>query len=628
MRMNNTNNLIQVEGGEKIKQADKGSWLSFALTDTKRNPIDGINGNTAKVVLYDKARNKGWSYSTTVSDNKVRFKLPGNLEIGIYDLDITVNNMVFPSDRNTKIEIVEGATSFSGAGVSETLLELAGYAKTSDLDKKVDKVSGKGLSTNDYTSTDKGKVSAIPSNPKYTDTTYSAGSGLSLSGTTFSVDSTIARKSDIPSGVDLSEYAKKSDIPNIDTALGTIDLSSYATKTDLSNKIDKVSGKGLSTNDYTSTDKNKVSAIPTSPKYTDTTYSAGSGLSLSGTTFSVDSTIARKDDLKNITNGNAERLEVIDFDDWMREAGNSWPMKDDIASWSKLPAGYYAVHEERIENQPSDYGLVSVLKEDPFTYVVWINRDDFFGKGGAWIKTIYDIDMRDWLRIDQASYRAGYGIDIEDNTIKIDDNVATKIDLNRKVDTVYGKGLSTNDYTNTDKNKVSAIPTNPKYTDTTYSAGSGLSLSGTTFSVDSSIAKKSDLDDITYPRIYTNDDNDFGTATPGKDYFIRNDGRFGKVTSVDKANNDLRYRTQFDFSQLNNLYLPGDIDITKAALWVGSDDADKKKYEPYQNHYYLSRDGYLAKIGDYRPIHEPGYKDRTPNKNYIKFSIEETDGFL
>lgn len=278
MRMNNTNNLIQVEGGEKIKQADKGSYLSFALTDTKRNPIDGINGNTAKVVLYDKKRNKGWSYSTSVSDNKVRFKLPGNLEIGIYDLDITVNSMVFPSDRNTKIEIVEGATSFSGAGVSETLLELAGYAKTSDLDRKVDKVSGKGLSTNDYTNTDKSKVNAIPSSPKYTDTTYRAGSGLSLSGTTFSVDSTIARKSDIPSSIDLSGYAKTSD---------------------LTSKVDKVSGKGLSTNDYTSTDKNKVSAIPSSPKYTDTTYSAGSGIVISNNQIRVSNDVVRSSDINN-----------------------------------------------------------------------------------------------------------------------------------------------------------------------------------------------------------------------------------------------------------------------------------------------------------------------------------------
>lgn len=37
---------------------------------------------------------------------------------------------------------------------------------------KVDKVTGKGLSTNDYTNAAKAKVDAIPANPKYTDTLY------------------------------------------------------------------------------------------------------------------------------------------------------------------------------------------------------------------------------------------------------------------------------------------------------------------------------------------------------------------------------------------------------------------------------------------------------------------------
>ena len=37
---------------------------------------------------------------------------------------------------------------------------------------KVDKVTGKGLSTNDYTASAKAKVDAIPANPKYTDTVY------------------------------------------------------------------------------------------------------------------------------------------------------------------------------------------------------------------------------------------------------------------------------------------------------------------------------------------------------------------------------------------------------------------------------------------------------------------------
>ena len=37
-------------------------------------------------------------------------------------------------------------------------------------------------------------------------------------------------------------------------------------------KVDKVTGKGLSTNDYTNAAKAKVDAIPASPKYTDTVY--------------------------------------------------------------------------------------------------------------------------------------------------------------------------------------------------------------------------------------------------------------------------------------------------------------------------------------------------------------------
>lgn len=56
------------------------------------------------------------------------------------------------------------------------------------LSKKVDEIDGKSLSTNDYDNTAKSKVDAIPSNPKYTDTTY-----------------------------DLSKYAEKSDISRCKT---------------------------------------------------------------------------------------------------------------------------------------------------------------------------------------------------------------------------------------------------------------------------------------------------------------------------------------------------------------------------------------------------------------------------
>jgi uncharacterized protein (TIGR02145 family) len=82
---------------------------------------------------------------------------------------------------------------------------------SSELGKKVDKVTGKGLSSEDYTSAEKNKLAAI-------------------------------------SG----------------TNTGDQDLSGLATKTEvatgLSSKVDKITGKGLSTKDYTATDSTKVAA--------------------------------------------------------------------------------------------------------------------------------------------------------------------------------------------------------------------------------------------------------------------------------------------------------------------------------------------------------------------------------
>ncbi len=77
------------------------------------------------------------------------------------------------------------------------------------------------------------------------------------------------QKKDIANKVAIDDiaaaYVKKDDL--------TQSLSNKADKSDLNKKVDVVSGKGLSTNDYTNSAKAKVDAIPESPKYTDTTYS-------------------------------------------------------------------------------------------------------------------------------------------------------------------------------------------------------------------------------------------------------------------------------------------------------------------------------------------------------------------
>ncbi|MBR4544995.1 MAG: hypothetical protein IKO14_03340, partial [Oscillibacter sp.] len=104
--------------------------------------------------------------------------------------------------------------------------------RISDLESgKVDKVSGKGLSTNDYTDTDKAKVAAA-----------------------LTQHQDISGKVDKVSGKGLST----NDYTDADKAKVAAALTQHQ---DISGKVDKVSGKGLSTNDYTTAEKNKLSGI-------------------------------------------------------------------------------------------------------------------------------------------------------------------------------------------------------------------------------------------------------------------------------------------------------------------------------------------------------------------------------
>ena len=88
---------------------------------------------------------------------------------------------------------------------------------------KVDKVSGKGLSTNDFTTTLKNKLDGIEAEANKT-----------------VVDDALSSSSTNP----VQNKVVNTAISNLDT-----------------NKVDKVSGKGLSTNDFTTTLKNKLDGI-------------------------------------------------------------------------------------------------------------------------------------------------------------------------------------------------------------------------------------------------------------------------------------------------------------------------------------------------------------------------------
>lgn len=92
---------------------------------------------------------------------------------------------------------------------------------TTNLATKVDKVTDKGLSTNDYTTAEKAKLAAITG--------------------------TNTGDQDLSSFATTTQLATKANASDVTTSLAT--------------KVDKVTGKELSTNDYTTAEKTKLAAI-------------------------------------------------------------------------------------------------------------------------------------------------------------------------------------------------------------------------------------------------------------------------------------------------------------------------------------------------------------------------------
>lgn len=138
---------------------------------------------------------------------------------------------------NTLKKVYDALSGNTGGEV-----DLTNYYTKSEVDAKdntkVDKVSGKGLSTNDYTTVEKSKLASLSN---YNDTEL-----RNLINNTYT-------KSEVDTKIDEV------------VAGGEVDLSNYYTKSEtdskVSNKVDKVTGKGLSTNDYTTAEKTKLAGL-------------------------------------------------------------------------------------------------------------------------------------------------------------------------------------------------------------------------------------------------------------------------------------------------------------------------------------------------------------------------------
>jgi len=193
------------------------------------------------------------------------------------------------------------------------------------------------IAGNNITISNSGRISAA-------DTTYTAGTGLSLDGTEFSVDTSV-----------------------------------IATQSDLQGKQDVLTAGANITIDS----NNEISA-------TDTTYTAGTGLSLKGTEFNIDTTVvATQNDLTGkqdvLTAGNNIEINnnVISATDSTYAAGNGLSLSGDEFS---IDTSVVATQQDLSGKQDT---LVSG------TNIKTINNESILGSGNIQIEGVTDYDDLD-----------------------------------------------------------------------------------------------------------------------------------------------------------------------------------------------------------------------------------------
>ena len=337
--------------------------------------------------------------------------------------------------------------------VAEAFEELDG-----GLDDKVDKVTGKGLSTNDYTNDDKTKLASIASGAEvnvnadwnatsgdaqilnkpttiagygitdaYTKSeinakiasTYKPGGSLAFAslpaltasnlGYVYNITDAFTTTSDFVEGSGKSHPAG-TNVAIVDVGSSTYKYDVLAGFVDLSGYVQKETGKGLSTNDYTTNDKNKLDGIETGAEVNvNPDWNATSG---DGKILNKPTTISGY----GITDAYTKT-----------QTDTALGGKVDKVNGKGLSTNDYTTEEK------NKLGGIAAGAE------VNVNPD--------WNATSGDGEI-----LNKPTSIAGYGI--TDAYTKSETDTALSALNSAKVDKVQGKGLSTNDYTNADLQAV------------------------------------------------------------------------------------------------------------------------------------------------------------------------------
>ena len=248
-------NATDLTSGLALKANTSDMTTSLGL---KANATDLTSGLALKV---DKVTGKELSTNDYTTAEKNKLTAISGTNTGDQDVSsfATITNLALKAntaDMNTSLGLKANISDMT----TSLVLKANETDLTSGLALKVDKVTGKELSTNDYSTAEKNKLTAISgTNTGDQDvSSFATITNLALKANTSDMTTSLGLKANTADMT--TSLGLKANTSDMTTSLGlkanTTDLTSG-----LALKVDKVTGKELSTNDYTTAEKNKLTAI-------------------------------------------------------------------------------------------------------------------------------------------------------------------------------------------------------------------------------------------------------------------------------------------------------------------------------------------------------------------------------
>jgi len=400
----------------------------------------------------------------------------------------TIPENTFTEDQANKLNgIEEGANKYVLPNTvvkdinyenfkNETQTKLASLENYDDtevkesLENKVDKVIGKGLSTEDFTTAEKEKLATLEKLPEnivvdetyvHTDNNFTSEEKNKLSNLNnfddTAIQNALNNKVEKIDGKGLSsndftdeEKLKLSNLSNFDAT---------GIETTLENKVDKVNGKGLSTNDFTNEYKNKVDNIPTktSQLTNDSDFLTSANLEDKATKDYVDNQIAAqavnhytKTETDLSLDLKANKADVYTKAEVDAKTSTSYKYRGTVDSYDSLPSADQTIGD---------------------VYNVLDTGDNYAWDGSQWDKLGGMVDLTHLASKEELDTKQNTltqtqleAVNSGINASKVGsyDAALTEIaalntNLSNKVDKIEGKGLSTNDFTDEEKLKLAGL---------------------------------------------------------------------------------------------------------------------------------------------------------------------------